>query len=462
MEGLSSNTVVIKIGTSSLVRADSNTLSLSNLAGICEMVHALRSDGYKVVLVSSGAIGVGCQRLKLLERPKALAQKQALAAIGQVYLMRYYEDFFDALGLPCAQVLLTLDNLANRNQYLNARNTFDELFSYGAVPVVNENDTVAVEELLARFGDNDTLSAQVATLVGASWLFLLTDVPALYSANPQRDPAAVPIREVHDIMQLQADVTSKGTQWGTGGMATKLAAARIATAAGCHTVICQASDPAAVQQIIRGARDIGTIFYSHPRLNRGRKRWIPAVPIKGELWLDHGAHRAVLDRSQSLFSAGIRRVVGTFSSHDAVSLCTADGTEFARGLCNYAHDEVERIKGKNSKDFLEELGYLGPPEIIHRDNISSLALGERSRAILARTLVAQQPAASASHPYDALSSSQTDDESEAVIQSQVDRLQDMMGLLQASAAAASEPDSVLHRLAEIRQRDEDLSIARNA
>eukprot|EP00891_Asterochloris_glomerata_P000672 jgi/Astpho2/672/Aster-04507 len=316
-------TVVIKVGTSSLIRAEHNSLSLGNLAKLCEAIRDLESRGHHVVVVSSGAVGVGCLKLKLQKRPKELAARQALAAVGQLQLMRYYEDFLTALGLTCAQVLLTLDNLANRGQYLNARSTFQSLLAMGAVPIVNENDTVA-------------------TLVEADWLFLLTDVDFLYTANPATNPAAVPIQEVHNIADLQADTTTQGTQWGTGGMATKLTAARIATAAGCHTVICRASLPENIVRVLDGHR-LGTIFYPHPQALRGRKRWILSVPVKGALLLDAGAVRAIRDRAKSLFSAGIVKVVGDFAAQDAVSLCDEDGAEFGRGLCNYRHDEVARV-----------------------------------------------------------------------------------------------------------------------
>ncbi|GAB4816496.1 hypothetical protein N2152v2_003542 [Parachlorella kessleri] len=328
--------------------------------------------GLNVIIVSSGAVGVGCQRLGLAVRPSGLAQKQALAAVGQQHLMRYYDDFFSALGLNSAQVLLTLDNLANRSQYINARNTFEELLRYGAIPVVNENDTVAVEQL--RFGDNDTLSAQVATLVQADWLFLLTDVDCLYTANPNVDPNATPIYQVHDLTKLQVDTSTSGTQWGTGGMSTKLTAARIATAAGCRMAICNANNPRNILRTLAGEQ-AGTVFHPISTPLRGRKRWILSVPVKGELWLDTGAVRAVKDRHASLFSAGIVKVMGDFHAQDAVRLCDANGLEFGRGLINYQHDEVDKVKGMSSQQFQESLGYLGQEEVIHRANICLMVEG---------------------------------------------------------------------------------------
>ncbi|KAF5831323.1 Aspartate/glutamate/uridylate kinase [Dunaliella salina] len=254
--------------------------------------------------------------------------------------MRFYDDFLSSLGLVCAQVLLTLDNLSDREQFLNARNTFAELLTYNVVPIVNENDTVAVREL--RFGDNDTLSAQVATLVEADWLFLMTDVDCLYTANPKDDPNAQPISDVEDFAHLNADTKTKGTQWGTGGMATKLTAGRIAVAAGCTMA------------------------------GRGQKRWLLMVPLRGSLQLDVGAVRAVQMHKKSLFAAGIVRVDGDFAAHDAVSLLDEQGIEFGRGLVNYSADELERVKGKAAKEFERELGYNGPDEVVHRENLAML------------------------------------------------------------------------------------------
>jgi glutamate 5-kinase len=297
-------------------------------------------------------------------------QKQALAAVGQAFLMRYYDDFFSTLGKRCAQVLLTLENLAVRSQYLNARNTFDALFALGVIPVVNENDTVAVEEL--KWGDNDTLSAQVAALVSAQWLFLLTDVDGLYTANPQRDPSATRIPVVEDIGALSADVSQAGTQWGTGGMVTKLTAARLASAAGCRTVICKSDAPDAVARCL-GGESVGTVFLPVPAAAKGRKRWILALPPRGELRLDGGAVRALAAR-KSLFPSGVMSASGEFNPQDALRLCDEDGRELARGLVNYAASEVARLLGKSSRDTESVLGYTGVCELVHRDNICFTAL----------------------------------------------------------------------------------------
>jgi len=361
--------VVIKVGTSSLVAPDNSTLSIGNIARLCEVVNSLHVKGYSVVLVSSGAVGVGCQRLKLATKPTNMATKQALAAVGQLHLMRYYDDFFSAVGLSCAQVLLTLDNFANRGQYLNARNTFDELLKFGVIPIVNENDTVAVEQL--RFGDNDTLSAQVATVLRADWLFLLTDVDCLYTANPNTNPDAKPISEVHNVMQLEVDTSTSGTQWGTGGMATKLTAARLATAAGCKMVISNAAKVEQIPRIVAG-EPLGTVFHPVANALRGRRRWILSVPVKGRLCLDEGAVRAVNSRRKSLFAVGVREVTGDFSTDDCISLCDMAGLEFARGLSNFNVAEAKLIAGHPNEEHDRLLGYSGSEYLVHRDNISIL------------------------------------------------------------------------------------------
>ncbi|KAG2438154.1 hypothetical protein HXX76_005762 [Chlamydomonas incerta] len=334
--GTDASIFVVKVGTTSLMRPEHQTVNLSSLAKLCEAVRDLRSQGHHVVIVTSGAVGVGAQHLSL-PGPEPL-RKRALAAVGQVQLIKYYEDFLGALGLKCAQLLLTLDNLANRSQYLNARTTFIELLAYGVVPIVNENDTVAVQEL--RFGDNDTLSAQVAALVQADWLFLLTDVDCLYTANPKDDPNATPIYEVEDISRLTADTSTRGTQWGTGGMATKLTAGRIATAAGCTMVICNSTAPENIVRIAQGEPKLGTKFFPLPHSLKGRKRWVLSVPVRGQLWLDAGAVRAVRDKHRPLVAAGIMRVEGDFGLQECVSLMDPSGCEFARGLCGVGSQEL--------------------------------------------------------------------------------------------------------------------------
>lgn len=362
-------TLVIKIGTSSLTKPDTGDLHISAIARLVEVITQLRREGYLVVLVSSGAVGVGCARLGMSDRPRNIAVKQAVAAVGQGRLIRIYDDFFASLHQPVAQVLLTRANLIQRQHYKNVLATFQELLNLGVVPIVNENDTVAVEEL--KFGDNDTLSALVASLIEADWLFLLTDVDRLYSADPRQDPTAQPIAfvEHQQLQDLAVDTSGQGSQWGTGGMATKLAAARIASAAGVRTVITKGDRPEQILQILQG-EPLGTQFEPQPRTVNARKRWIAygMIPV-GKLVLDAGAVKAVAKLGRSLLPAGITEVEGKFDSQEAVSLCDAEGKEFARGLVNYNSSDITRILGCKSDEIPDLLGFEGEDTVVHRDNL---------------------------------------------------------------------------------------------
>ncbi|MBE9214434.1 glutamate 5-kinase [Plectonema cf. radiosum LEGE 06105] len=364
-----SKTIVVKIGTSSLTRPETGHLALSTIASLAETLCNLRRNDYKVILVSSGAVGVGCGRMGLKERPKAIGVKQAVAAVGQGRLMRIYDDFFTSLQQPIAQVLLTRTDLVQRSRYLNIYNTFQELLKLGVIPVVNENDTVAVEEL--KFGDNDTLSALVASLVRADWLFLLTDVDRLYSADPRLVPDAQPIALVSSIEELTSFVEtgSSGSQWGTGGMTTKISAARIATAAGVRTVITEGKQPSNIEKILQG-ESIGTQFEPQPEPTSARKGWIAygLVP-EGKLYLDAGAVIAISNGGKSLLAAGITAVEGEFEQNEAVQLCNNHGREIARGLVNYNSSELKKIRGRRSSEIPEILGYEGVETVVHRDNL---------------------------------------------------------------------------------------------
>ncbi|MBH8552294.1 glutamate 5-kinase [Nostocaceae cyanobacterium CENA357] len=363
-------TIVVKIGTSSLTQPETGQLALSTIATLAEILSSLRRQGHRVILVSSGAVGVGCARLGLTERPKAIALKQAVAAVGQGRLMRVYDDLFTTLQQPIAQVLLTRSDLVQRSRYLNAYNTFRELLGLGVIPVVNENDTVAVDEL--KFGDNDTLSALVASLVEADWLFLLTDVDRLYSADPRSVPDAQPIALVSsmkELAQLQVQTGTQGSQWGTGGMVTKISAARIAVAAGVRTVITEGRFPHNIEKILQGEL-LGTHFKPQPEPTSARKRWIAygLVPA-GKLYLDSGAIAAISQAGKSLLAAGIKAVEGKFDTQEAVQLCDTSGNEIARGLVNYNSDDLEKIRGCQSREIPTILGYVGAETVIHRDNL---------------------------------------------------------------------------------------------
>ncbi len=364
-----SQTIVIKIGTSSLTQPQTGQLALSTIATLVEVLSQLRQQGHRVILVSSGAVGVGCARLGLTERPKEVALKQAVAAVGQGRLMRVYDDLFNTLGQPIAQVLLTRGDLVARSRYINVYRTFAELLKLGVIPVVNENDTVAVDEL--KFGDNDTLSALVASLVEADWLFLLTDVDRLYSADPRSFPDAQPIslvKNINELAQMQVKTGDRGSKWGTGGMMTKIAAARIATAAGVRTVITQ-GNPYNIQKILLGEA-LGTEFEPQLEPNKARKRWIAygLVPM-GKLTLDTGAVKAIVQERKSLLAAGIAAVAGKFDSLEAVELCDLGGKAIARGIVNYNSSELQQILGRHSSEIATILGYTAAETVVHRDNL---------------------------------------------------------------------------------------------
>lgn len=364
-------TIVVKIGTSSLTQ-ETGKIAIATIASLVETLCHLRSQGHRVVLVSSGAVGVGCARLNLTERPRKMALKQAVAAVGQGRLIRIYDDLFNNLQQAIAQVLLTRQDLVERNTYVNASNTFSELLDLGVIPIVNENDTIAVEEL--KFGDNDTLSALVASLVQADWLFLLTDVDQMYSADPRSVPDAQPIKLVSqkDFSQLRVDAGSSSSQWGTGGMATKLAAARIATSTGVRTVITQGKQPQNILEILEG-KDLGTQFEPQCQTDNARKRWISygLIPM-GKLYLDSGAVKAITNRGTSLLPAGIIAIEGEFSTSDAVQLCNQEGMEIGRGLVNYNSSEIDQIKGHHSTKIASILGYDSSDTVVHRNNLVML------------------------------------------------------------------------------------------
>ncbi len=364
-----SETLVIKVGTSSLTRGDGR-LALSAIAALVETIVDLRDRGYQIVLVSSGAVGVGAARLGMTERPKTIALKQAAAAVGQGIIMRVYDDLFREHQQPVAQILLTRRDLDRRSSYINAYNTFGELLRLGVMPIVNENDTVAVDEL--KFGDNDTLSARVASTIDADWLFLLTDVDRLYSADPRKFPDAQPIVRIdsfEELAALQVKTGGKGSEWGTGGMETKIAAARIATSAGVRTAITHGQFPQQILKILQG-EPLGTQFTPQLRADSARKRWIAhgLVPV-GKIFLDPGAVRAIVADGKSLLPAGITQIEGEFDATDAVQLCDDRGREIAKGIANYSSAELERIHGHRSSDIAELLGYVGEDTVVHRDNL---------------------------------------------------------------------------------------------
>jgi len=360
--------VVIKIGSG--VISDHSGLDLERIVTLCADVHSLRQRGYEVILVSSAAVAAGKADLgiKGSARTLSLPLKQAAAAIGQSRLMRAYKDALRKHGLTAAQVLLTRDDLANRRRYLNARNTLMTLLEYGVVPVINENDTVVIDEI--RFGDNDNLSAMATNLVEAQLLVILSDVDGLYDNDPRHNAEAKLISEVERITpEIEAMAGKEETMLGTGGMTTKLKAAKRATLFGAGTAIINGLTPHNLLYLFDG-HELGTYFLPARDPMAARKHWIAFTKKpKGKLILDEGAHKAVADRGKSLLPSGIRQLDGTFERGDAVRLCDLNGKEFAKGVTNYNSAELIRIIGKNTKEIVQILGYQYGDEVVHRDNL---------------------------------------------------------------------------------------------
>jgi glutamate 5-kinase len=358
--------VVIKIGSG--VISNSAGLDLDRIATFCEDVHQLRQRGYEVILVSSGAVAAGKADLGIVGKPKTIPLKQAAAAIGQSRLMRAYKDALRQHGLKAGQVLLTRDDLANRRRYLNARNTLMTLLEYGIVPIINENDTVVVDEI--RFGDNDNLSAMATNLVEAQLLVILSDVDGLYDLDPRSNPEVRLISEVERLTpEIEAMGGIEGSDLGTGGMITKLKAAKRATLYGAGTAIINGRTPHNLLYLFDG-HELGTYFLPARDPMAARKHWIAFTKKpKGKLILDEGAQKALAERGKSLLPSGILKLDGSFERGDAVRLCDLNGHEFAKGVTNYSSTELSRILGKKTKEIEAILGYQYGDEVVHRDNL---------------------------------------------------------------------------------------------
>jgi len=360
--------VVVKVGTK--VLSDSgNTLDEAYVASLCAQLAQLCRDGKQVVVVSSGAIGAGVGRLGLSRRPAKLAQLQAAAAIGQGILIRAYQRALAKLDLTGAQVLLTADDLDNRAKYLNARNTLMALLGWGALPIVNENDTVSTEEIGGgSFGDNDRLAALVANLVQADGLIILTCVDGLYEQPGRASPRHVGIvRQITPA--IRALVRPERSGGGTGGMETKLEAASIATRSGQSVVIANGRSTDVLGRILAG-ETVGTLFLPRQQRLASRKHWLGfSARPRGVITVDDGAARALRQQGRSLLSRGVTEVSGAFKRGDTVALADARGVRFAHGLANYDADEVDRIKGAKSSEIRRILGSKPYDEIVHRDNL---------------------------------------------------------------------------------------------
>jgi glutamate 5-kinase len=358
--------IVVKVGSALLVDAASGLLNRDWLIALAQDVQRLRARGQDVLLVSSGAIALGRRQLGLEPGKLKLEESQAAAAVGQIRLAHAWKEVLEQHGISVAQILLTFGDTEERRRYLNARSTLGTLLRLGAVPVINENDTVATAEI--RYGDNDRLAARVAQMISADCLVLLSDVDGLYTADPRLDPAARFIPAIHAITpQIESMASGAISAVGSGGMATKIAAAKIAVAAGCHMCVAAGRELHPLQRVEQGARC--SWFYPAATPATVRKQWIAGtLQPAGELHVDGGAVQA-LGSGKSLLPAGVTRVSGTFKRGDALIVRDSAGTEIARGLSAYSSADADRLRGRKSSEIEALLGFRGRDEIIHRDDL---------------------------------------------------------------------------------------------
>lgn len=363
-----SQSLVIKIGSALLVDQSTGQLRADWLDSLCADIKSLREREISVTLVSSGAIALGKTRLNQWGKALSLSQKQACAAAGQAQLTQAYEDALAPLGLTTAQILLTLNDTENRRRWINARSTLDALLQMDVIPIINENDTVATDEI--RYGDNDRLAARTAQMIGADTLILLSDIDGLYTSDPRKSDQA---KHVAVIETLSAEIMSMGGQanqeaaMGSGGMATKLAAAHIATKAGCHMCIMDGQAHSPISRLIDGERVSWFKAAQNPK--DARRQWISGhLNIKGTLQIDQGAQKA-LNGGSSLLAVGVTAVTGNFEKGDPVSIKTHTGDNLATGLAGYSAEDILKILGKNSDEIASILGYDYGLPVVHRDNL---------------------------------------------------------------------------------------------
>lgn len=359
--------LVAKVG-SSLVTNRGQGLDHAALTRWVLQIAELRKRGREVILVSSGAIAEGMQRLGWKKRPSAVHELQAAAAVGQMGLIEAYESRFRQHGLLTSQILLTHEDLADRKRYLNARSTLRTLLELGVVPIINENDTVATDEI--RFGDNDTLGALVTNLVEADALIILTDQSGLYSADPRKSPDAKLIREaVAGTPELEAMAGGAGSDIGLGGMLTKVIAAKRAARSGAHTVIASGHEENVLVRLVDGEH-VGTLLRAATPTLAARQQWMADhLQVRGKVTLDAGAIKALRELQRSLLPIGVIAVSGEFERGEVVGCCDETGAEIARGLINYSASEARRIVRTPSAEIEQKLGYIDEPELIHRDNL---------------------------------------------------------------------------------------------
>tara|TARA_Y100001968_G_scaffold156898_1_gene143385 strand:+ start:1040 stop:2122 length:1083 start_codon:yes stop_codon:yes gene_type:complete len=351
-------TWVIKIGTS-LLRGNDKYTTFDIINNFCSYISKAQTEGDKVILVSSGAVGLGCQKMNFKTRPKEIISLQASAAIGQLHLMALYEKSMSKFGYNVAQVLLTRSELGSRTSYKSASQTLKRLIEWNVIPIVNENDITSDEEL--KYGDNDTLSALVATAISADQLILLTDIDHLYSSDPKTDSKAQPIKNITNSNDLnKIELANQQTNWGTGGIKTKLTAAKIATESGIIVQLADGRNPKTLGELLIGKK-IGTIFHPHPKPIGNRKSWLShAIKPIGEIHLDEGACEAIKNKGASLLLVGVKKVSGNFISNQPVKVIDTKGEEIARGICSMSSDAIKI--GINSKSTTT-----CSPLVIHRD-----------------------------------------------------------------------------------------------
>ncbi len=359
--------LVLKVG-SRLVASKGRGLNTERIDQLASELATLKAQGREIVMVSSGAIVCGIEKLGLPEYPKSLPHKQAAAAVGQSRLMWAYEKAFEKVDQKVAQVLLTREDLANRARFLNSRHTLTALLEYGVVPIINENDTVAVDEI--RFGDNDSLAGMVAHLVDADLLVILSDVEGLYTEDPRHNPNATLIPVVTEVTaEIERRAGGTTSFEGTGGMHTKVLAAKKAATYGIATAIVSGEQTGHLTALFHG-NPVGTLFLPKSQKLTSRKHWIGyTVKAKGRLTLDDGAVEALTRKGKSLLPSGITAVHGDFESGDAVACVDNSGREFAKGLANYSSEAIGKIKGLKTSEIQKTLGYKDYDEVIHRDNL---------------------------------------------------------------------------------------------
>lgn len=367
--------LVCKFGTNALTRPDSS-IALSRIFSFVESLADLRKQGRDIIIVTSGAVGLGAQRLGFKEKPDSTVLKQACAAIGQARLMALYEEGFEKFGIPTAQVLLTEDDFSNRRKYLNLRNTVNKLLELGVIPIFNENDVVSTNELETLnqegvrvcFGDNDKLSALIMSKLEADLLLILSDIDGLFDADPREHPEAKLIPIVEAITPEIEALAGGASKKGRGGMKTKLEAAQVATRSGGMAVIANGSVPGILARVLAG-EPCCTVFLPTESLS-SRKRWIGfATSVTGQIHVNPGAKKALVEKKTSLLAIGMTTVKNSFEKGDPVGIFDESGKEFARGIVNYSADECRKIVGKHSSEYAAILGYSYAPEIMSRDVI---------------------------------------------------------------------------------------------